>query len=351
MLWSRKNIKFDDNIYDWRNFLQLKTSAAEASGWGDLNVLLREGKKSGDKILQSLQPIRKILDSYKLLSKVVCVISFKGGVGKTTYICNLALNLTRKGARVLIIDGDAGMPDVSLALNHKIAKANKLFHYCYDTGRRNYLLDVYNLTGAGAGLALSDLALVDDPVKLTEAYCKFFVSHIHKLNYDIILLDSGGGSLSTLLPVAALSTNIITLYTTEPPSREKLWQTIFNIAVRLDGKYYYPVYADLERPRALPILRGISPADQKEVQNQMKDVLSETFEPLFRPPYRAQSKIFLNKQNLIGYDPLLGQTPLLAHPKHSSQGIDFMANTLISTLGIKTTKTGIIDYGKYEIEE
>jgi len=56
-------------------------------------------------------------------TKTVSVTSGKGGVGKTTILCNLAYALARQGKRVLILDGDLGMSNVDLMFGVK-AEAN-----------------------------------------------------------------------------------------------------------------------------------------------------------------------------------------------------------------------------------
>lgn len=51
--------------------------------------------------------------------KTISVTSGKGGVGKTTFLVNLALQLRQSGHRVLILDGDLGMSNVELLFGKK----------------------------------------------------------------------------------------------------------------------------------------------------------------------------------------------------------------------------------------
>lgn len=50
------------------------------------------------------------------MSKIISVISGKGGVGKTTLVSNLGAALTKHGKNVVIIDGNVTTPNLSLHL-------------------------------------------------------------------------------------------------------------------------------------------------------------------------------------------------------------------------------------------
>lgn len=52
--------------------------------------------------------------------KTISITSGKGGVGKTTFLVNLALQLQQSGNRVLILDGDLGMSNVDLFFGKRV---------------------------------------------------------------------------------------------------------------------------------------------------------------------------------------------------------------------------------------
>ena len=47
-------------------------------------------------------------------TSVISITSGKGGVGKTSLVTNVAMQLAREGNRVLILDGDLGMANVDI---------------------------------------------------------------------------------------------------------------------------------------------------------------------------------------------------------------------------------------------
>ena len=47
-------------------------------------------------------------------TKTISITSGKGGVGKSTITANLALNLSKLGKKVLVLDGDFGMANLDI---------------------------------------------------------------------------------------------------------------------------------------------------------------------------------------------------------------------------------------------
>lgn len=50
------------------------------------------------------------------MTRIISVLSGKGGVGKTTLVSNLGASLVKRGKNVIIIDGNVTAPNLSLHL-------------------------------------------------------------------------------------------------------------------------------------------------------------------------------------------------------------------------------------------
>lgn len=75
------------------------------------------------------------------MSKVACVFSGKGGVGKTTFVLNLAGTLSNLNKKVLIVDTDLYSGGVAVALNKEPKKTLYDFHKEYAKEKFPDLID------------------------------------------------------------------------------------------------------------------------------------------------------------------------------------------------------------------
>lgn len=58
----------------------------------------------------------------KKTTRTISITSGKGGVGKTSLLSNLALDLSNKGSKVLLLDGDFGMANLDIMFNVRATK-------------------------------------------------------------------------------------------------------------------------------------------------------------------------------------------------------------------------------------
>ena len=56
------------------------------------------------------------IDEKKRTARVITVTSGKGGVGKTSFSVNLAIQLHRLGKRVVVLDADFGLANIEIML-------------------------------------------------------------------------------------------------------------------------------------------------------------------------------------------------------------------------------------------
>lgn len=146
-------------------------------------------------------------------SKIITVTSGKGGVGKSNVVVNLAINLQRKGYRVLIFDADIGMAndDVLMGLYPKYSVIDLI---------RNEVKIEDIIVRGQEGVELlpggSGINYIDD---MSEKEQNIFLDKIASLNnYDYILIDTGAGINRNILSFIAASQRVILVTTPEPTS-------------------------------------------------------------------------------------------------------------------------------------
>lgn len=121
------------------------------------------------------------------MTRLICVTSGKGGVGKTTLVANLAVSLSKLNKKVMVIDGNVTTPNMGFHLDmpltpvtlHDVMRGHARIRdavYRHDAGF--YVLP--------AGISFDEMKGVD-PATLSEV--------VANLNgtMDVIILDSAAG--------------------------------------------------------------------------------------------------------------------------------------------------------------
>lgn len=146
--------------------------------------------------------------------KVLTVTSAKGGVGKSSVAVNLAISLSRRGLRTLIVDMDLGLAniDVMLGIRTKYDLLSVVNQYkdirdIIETG-------IYGVKFISGGSGFEEL------VKLEQRDLKRIIANIMCLDdiVDYIIFDTGAGINDNIIRLVLASDETIIVTTPEPTS-------------------------------------------------------------------------------------------------------------------------------------
>ena len=145
-------------------------------------------------------------------ARVVTVTSGKGGVGKTTLVANLGLEVARLGRRVLLLDGDLGLANLAILFNQapKRTLEDALAGRCT-------VDDVVIEVREGLGLIPSANG-VARLAELEPAERAALLGEIARLGAeaDLLVIDTGAGIGSTVQELVGLADRAFLVTTHEP---------------------------------------------------------------------------------------------------------------------------------------
>lgn len=147
-------------------------------------------------------------------TRTISITSGKGGVGKTTLVCNLAYDLGQKGQRVLILDGDLGMANVDimfgqrarLNIGHVLENRCTIEDIMMEVGK-----NVFLIPGGSGVYGLSRLQPFQKHMLLDQ---------IGQLNrcFDYMIVDTAPGIDDNVLYLNAAAQEILVVVTPDPAS-------------------------------------------------------------------------------------------------------------------------------------
>jgi len=146
-------------------------------------------------------------------AKVITVTSGKGGVGKTNVTVNIAIALSQKGYRVVIIDADLGLSNIDVVFGI-VPKYTLLDSINNEMSILDILCD-----GPGNIKFISGGSGVQELINLDKNSLEAFIANMSILDNiaDYILIDTGAG-LSDHVMNFVLSADEVLLVTTPEPT-------------------------------------------------------------------------------------------------------------------------------------
>jgi flagellar biosynthesis protein FlhG len=149
-----------------------------------------------------------------LSSRVISVTSGKGGVGKTNFTINLAIQLSKQSQRVSIIDADFGLANIEVLFGilprfsfADVLSGKKTMEEVITDGP-------FNIKFVSGGSGLTELA------NLTDQQLNRAMGSLELLDSfsDIILIDTGAGISKSVIDFIKASDETIIITTPEPTS-------------------------------------------------------------------------------------------------------------------------------------
>lgn len=167
--------------------------------------------------MDQAEQLRKMVNGQKKerkVSRVITVTSGKGGVGKSTLTVNLAIEMSRLGKRVIILDADFGLAniEVMLGIRPEYNLADLMF-------RGKDLKDIITKGPENIGF-ISGGSGIQELSRLTRDQVIYLVQKLYELDEmaDIILVDTGAGISDSVLEFVSASNEVLIVATPEPTS-------------------------------------------------------------------------------------------------------------------------------------
>lgn len=163
---------------------------------------------------EQLRNIIKMQVQPQKASRVITVTSGKGGVGKTSLAVNLAIELQRRGKRVIILDADFGLANIEIVLG-----VRPIFNLADLMFKGKNLKDIVIPGPEGIGF-ISGGSGIKELASLTRDQVFYVMQSLSELDdmADVIIVDTGAGIADHVLEFAAASEEVLLVVTPEPTS-------------------------------------------------------------------------------------------------------------------------------------
>jgi flagellar biosynthesis protein FlhG len=170
-----------------------------------LRDLVQKTKKSQQNLIEENNIPKK-------RAKIICVTSGKGGVGKSNFTTNVAVNLSKMGKKVVLLDADFGLANIDVLFG--MSSKYNLTHVINGTKTIEEILTTgpNNIKFISGGSGMREL------IYLEKGMLDNFVNGIKQLDEiaDIIIVDTGAGISDTVVSFILAADEIVLVTTPEP---------------------------------------------------------------------------------------------------------------------------------------
>lgn len=163
---------------------------------------------------EQLRNIIKQQSHPKTNAKVITVTSGKGGVGKSSISVNIAIQLSKLGRKVIVLDADFGLANVEvmLGIRPKYNLADLMF-------RGKDLQDIIMKGPENIGF-ISGGSGIQELTNISKNQIIYLIKKLYELDKmaDYIIIDTGAGINDTVLEFVVASSEVLLVTTPEPTS-------------------------------------------------------------------------------------------------------------------------------------
>lgn len=168
--------------------------------------------------MDQAQQLRNIIKQQNMqqqhLARVITVTSGKGGVGKSNMSVNMAIQLSRLGKKVIILDADFGLANVEVMLGTR-PKYNMADMIFGGKDIRNVICKgPENIGFISGGSGIKELS------NLSKDQISGIINMMYGLDSlaDIIIIDTGAGISDAVIDMVLASSEVLLVTTPEPTS-------------------------------------------------------------------------------------------------------------------------------------
>lgn len=163
---------------------------------------------------EQLRNIIKKQNKKNHIARVITVTSGKGGVGKSNISVNLAIQMSRIGKRVVVLDADFGLAniEVMLGIRPRYSLADMMFRG--HTIREIISEGPENIGFISGGSGLREMTNLNREQILSLVNMMYELDHLA----DVVLIDTGAGISDTVIELVASSAEVLLIATPEPTS-------------------------------------------------------------------------------------------------------------------------------------